>query len=91
MIAVKEVQRDGIHAILVRFVERTKRIPVVVLTSSAEESDMIRSYRLRLNSYLVKPGDFGKFIDEVSKAWVLLGADEQNSSSALSANLLPTS
>jgi two-component system response regulator len=62
--------------------ERTKGIPVVVLTSSAEESDMIRSYQLGVNSYLVKPVDFGKFIEEVSKAgcyWVLMNKVPQAS------------
>lgn len=62
--------------------ERTKAIPVVVLTSSAEESDMIRSYQLGVNSYLVKPVDFSAFIEEVSKAgcyWVLMNRVPQAS------------
>ncbi len=67
---------DGIDVLRrIKTDERTKGIPVVVLTSSAEESDIIRSYQLGVNSYLVKPVDFGKFIDEVSKAgcyWVLM-------------------
>jgi two-component system, response regulator len=53
----------------------TKLIPVVVLTSSNEESDMIESYRLGVNSYIVKPVDFDKFIESVSKIgfyWLLL-------------------
>jgi two-component system, response regulator len=48
--------------------ERTKHVPVVMLTSSAEESDIVRSYRLGVNSYVVKPVEFDRFVEEVSKA-----------------------
>lgn len=55
--------------------ERTKTIPVVVLTSSKEEHDMIESYRLGANSYIVKPVDLDKFVESVSHLglyWLLL-------------------
>lgn len=48
--------------------ENTKIIPVVMLTSSAEERDIVESYKLGVNSYLVKPVDFTQFVDVVSEA-----------------------
>ena len=45
--------------------ERLKMIPVIMLTSSREEGDMIESYKLGVNSYVVKPVDFGEFIEAV--------------------------
>jgi two-component system response regulator len=47
--------------------DRTKVIPVVVLTSSKEEQDIVESYKLGVNSYMVKPVDFDKFADCVSE------------------------
>ena len=48
--------------------ERTKRIPVVVMTSSEEESDIARTYDLGVNSYVVKPLDFNAFSDVTRQA-----------------------
>lgn len=57
---------DGLEVLrTIKSDERTKTIPVVVLTSSREEKDIIESYRLGVNSYIVKPVDFEKFIDAV--------------------------
>lgn len=55
--------------------ERTRTIPVVILTSSKEESDIAETYKLGVNSYVVKPMDFEKFVEAVSQLglyWVLL-------------------
>src|SRR3989337_1127830 len=59
---------DGLEVLRrVKSDERTKVIPIVVLTSSTEERDIIESYQLGVNSYIVKPIDFDKFMDAVSQ------------------------
>jgi len=67
---------DGLEVLRrVKSDERTKVIPVVVLTSSPEEQDIIESYKLGVNSYIVKAIDFDKFINEVSELgfyWLML-------------------
>ncbi len=54
---------------------RTKIVPIVVLTTSKEEGDMVASYNLGANSYVVKPVDFTKFFESVKQLglyWLLL-------------------
>jgi CheY-like chemotaxis protein len=50
--------------------ERLRMIPVVVLTSSNEEKDMMRSYSLGVNAYVVKPVDFHEFVNAVKELGV---------------------
>jgi len=55
--------------------EKTRLIPVIMLTSSAEEPDIKQCYELGVNSYLVKPVESEKFFEEVSKVgfyWAIL-------------------
>ena len=54
----------------IRSDERLKMIPVVVLTSSHEEKDMMRSYQLGVNAYVVKPVDFHEFVNAVKELGV---------------------
>jgi two-component system response regulator len=67
---------DGLEVLQrVRADPRTKRLPVVVLTSSKEEQDLIESYDLGANSYVRKPVDFDQFVDSVKHLqlyWLVL-------------------
>jgi CheY-like chemotaxis protein len=67
---------DGMEVLRrIRADERTKQIPVVVLTSSQEERDINESYKLGVNSYVVKPVEFDKFYKTVSDLgtyWLVL-------------------
>jgi CheY-like chemotaxis protein len=67
---------DGLEVLRqVKSDERLKMVPVVVLTSSREEQDMLRSYTLGVNAYVVKPVDFHEFINavkELSVFWAII-------------------
>jgi two-component system response regulator len=67
---------DGLELLKkIRGDERTKLLPVVILTSSKEEKDLIQSYSLGANSYIRKPVDFDQFIKAVGELgiyWLLL-------------------
>lgn len=60
--------------------ERTRRIPVVVMTSSKEDSDIIASYDLGVNSYVVKPmgfENFSKVVVELGMYWLLVNQESK--------------
>ena len=67
---------DGLEVLRrVRGNEKTRLLPVVVLTSSSEEQDMIESYSLGANSYIRKPVDFNRFSEAVKNLglyWLVL-------------------
>lgn len=67
---------DGLEVLRrIRSDERTKLQPVVILTTSSEERDIISSYQLGANSYIRKPVDFDQFIEAVRQLglyWLLL-------------------
>lgn len=55
--------------------KRVNMVPVVILTSSKEDRDIVESYKLFVNSYIVKPVDFDKFMEAVSEIgeyWIYL-------------------
>ena len=67
---------DGIEVLRrIKADPRTKTIPVVMLTSSHEERDLVETYRLGVNSYIVKPVDFEQFTESartLGMYWMLL-------------------
>lgn len=67
---------DGLEVLRqIKSDERTKTIPVVVVTTSEQEQDVVESYKLGVNSYIVKPVSFDKFVQAVSELgfyWMLL-------------------
>jgi len=75
LLDMKMPRMDGLQVLAkLKGDERTRTIPVVMLTSSREERDLIESYKLGVNSYIVKPVDFEQFADTVSQVgmyWVL--------------------
>ena len=65
---------DGIEVLRrIKADSRTSQIPVVMLTSSQEERDVLNSYNLGVNSYIVKPVDFSNFVHAVSELGVYWG------------------
>ena len=76
LLDLKLPKMDGIEVLKrLKADERTRVIPVVMITSSAEESDVIESYKLGVNSYIVKPVEFEQFSETMTKAgyyWMLM-------------------
>jgi CheY-like chemotaxis protein len=76
LLDIKMPRMDGIEVLkAIRSDDKLKTIPVVILTSSREESDLIKSYELGVNAYVVKPVNFKDFIYAVKKIgifWALI-------------------
>ncbi|MDP8299620.1 MAG: response regulator [Candidatus Tantalella remota] len=76
LLDIKLPKVDGLEILKrIRADERTKLLPVVILTSSKEEQDIINGYKLGCNSYVRKPVEFDKFSKEVKELgmyWLLI-------------------
>ncbi|MCC6998994.1 MAG: response regulator [Deltaproteobacteria bacterium] len=76
LLDLKLPKLDGLDVLRrLRADERTRRIPVVMLTSSREDSDLLRSYDLGANSFVRKPVDFASFIEaarHLGLYWLIL-------------------
>lgn len=76
LLDLKMPKVDGIEVLQrIKSDERLRVIPVVVMTSSNEQPDVTESYRLGVNSYVVKPMEFGAFAEAVAKIgmyWMML-------------------
>ena len=82
LLDIKMPKVDGIEVLRqLKASEHTKVIPVVIMTSSSEEKDIVSSYELGVNSYVVKPvgfEDFAKAVGELGLYWMLLNKPVNN-------------
>jgi CheY-like chemotaxis protein len=76
LLDLKMPRMDGLEALKqLRSDARFKHVPVVMITSSREEQDLVRSYELGVNAYVVKPVDFQKFVEcikQIGFFWALI-------------------
>ena len=76
LLDLKMPRIDGLQVLKrIRADERTRRLPVVIFTSSDEEEDLIRSYELGANSYVRKPVEFSQFVEATKQLglyWLVL-------------------
>ena len=76
LLDIKLPKVDGLEVLRrVKGDPRTRRTPVVIMTTSKEQRDVVESYHLGVNSYIVKPVDFDAFVAAVHKLgfyWLLL-------------------
>ena len=79
LLDLKMPKMDGLEVLRqLRAEPRTRLLPVVILTSSQEERDLVEGYKSRVNSYIRKPVDFTEFVDTVRELglyWLGLNED----------------
>ena len=80
---------DGLEVLrAIRADERTRTLPVVILTSSKEEKDLVSGYNLGVNAYAQKPVDFEQFsetIQQIGMFWMLVNKAPRNTASTTAA------
>ena len=76
LLDLKMPRMDGIQVLQeIKYDSELKIIPVVMVTSSREEKDLVQSYKLGVNAYIVKPVDFNQFTDAIKQLgafWAIL-------------------
>ncbi|WP_374318661.1 response regulator [Pseudoxanthomonas kaohsiungensis] len=76
LLDIKMPRMDGLEVLQrIRADERLRRMPVVILSSSREESDLVRSWNLGVNAYVVKPVDIDQFfaaVKTLGKFWAVI-------------------
>ncbi len=76
LLDLKMPKVDGLEVLqAMRAEPRLRAVPVVMVTSSREEQDLIRSYELGVNAYVVKPVDFQKFVESIKQVgffWAII-------------------
>lgn len=85
LLDIKMPKVDGLEVLRqIKSDKNLKIVPVVVLTSSREEQDLIKSYKLGVNAYVVKPVDFNQFVDavkEIGAFWAIINEPPPGSTS----------
>lgn len=81
LLDLKLPKKDGIEVLEeIKSDENLRSIPVIMLTSSSDEEDLVRSYKLGVNSYIVKPVGFSDFIESVGHVgfyWLMLNKSKE--------------
>ena len=79
LLDIKLPKMDGLEVLRqIRTNPRTRLLPVVILTSSKEEQDLIEGYKSRVNSYIRKPVDFTRFVETIRELGLYwLGLNEE--------------